>query len=80
MLLRIEELRKKRKISQAKVALACGVGQRAVSQWEKGSCLPTCDKLPALANVLGCTINDLFVLSDAAAEPASVLNTNRKNC
>lgn len=61
LLLRIKFLREKAGISQADLSARVRVNQTAVSQWERGVALPSCDKLPALAEALGCTINDLFV-------------------
>lgn len=36
------------------------VGQSAVAMWESGKNMPRADKLPALAKLYGCTIDDLF--------------------
>lgn len=36
------------------------VNQSTVSMWENGSASPSADKLPKLAQVLGCTIDALF--------------------
>ena len=36
------------------------VEQNTVSQWENGIRLPRSDKLPLLAKLLGCTVDDLF--------------------
>ena len=47
-------------MSQAALADKIGVEQKAVSLWETGVTSPRADKLPQLANVLGCEINDLF--------------------
>lgn len=59
-MLRIKELREASQMSQIDLATKVGVNQTAVSQWERGSALPSCDKLPLLANILSCTIDDLF--------------------
>lgn len=56
----IKVKRKQAGISQAKLAEVLGINQKAVSQWEAGSSLPTADKLPAIAAALGCSIDDLF--------------------
>ena len=56
----LQELRKKKGLSQAQLAESLGVIQKAVSQWETGETLPTADKLPAIADALGCTIDELF--------------------
>lgn len=36
------------------------VSGSSVSQWEKGLCLPSADKLPVLAAFYGCTIEELL--------------------
>jgi len=56
-------IRKKREakgLTQDQLADALGVDQTAVSQWERGVTLPRADKLPELAKLLGCTIDELF--------------------
>lgn len=59
-MLRIEELRMRRGYPQSYVAERLGVKQCTISQWENGNRLPGVEKLPALAEVLGVTVNDLF--------------------
>ena len=56
----IKELRTATGLSQKALARKVGVNQRAVGQWENGECLPRADKLPKIADALGCGINDLF--------------------
>lgn len=56
----IEYQRKKAKLTQQELAQRMGVSQANVSQWETGAAFPTADKLPELAKVLGCTIDELF--------------------
>lgn len=58
--MKIRMLREKQKITQAQLAEELGVNQKAVSQWECGTAMPSADKLPAIAAALSCTINDLF--------------------
>ena len=56
-------LREKRSESyktQTEVANALGVTQGAVAQWETGETGPSIDKLPILAKLYGCTIDELF--------------------
>ncbi len=48
-------------LSQDEVARRLDVTQGAVSQWEDGSCLPRADKLPELAKMFGCTVDELFI-------------------
>lgn len=52
--------RKRANIRQAELASAMNVNQSTVSMWENGSASPSADKLPKLAQVLGCTIDALF--------------------
>nr|QGT51274.1 hypothetical protein Firmicute1046_3500 [uncultured Firmicutes bacterium] len=56
----IEIQRKKQHFTQCELAHRIGVSQANISQWEKGEALPRADKLPALAKILNCTIEDLF--------------------
>ncbi len=56
----IAQLRKGKKISQVELAKMLNVTQGAISQWENGDSNPAINKLPQIANVLGCTIDQLF--------------------
>lgn len=56
----IKKYREKAELSQIDVAESLGVTQGAVSQWEKGESNPSADKLPELAKILGCTIDELY--------------------
>ena len=56
----IRRLRKRARLSQKDVAKALGVGQSAVSHWEGGDVLPSMDKIPTLAKVLGVSEQELF--------------------
>ena len=58
--MRIKEMRKDVGLSQTELAKVINVTQGAISQWEKGLAQPTADKLPELAKVLGCSIDELF--------------------
>ena len=62
--MRIQKLRNKAGITQAQLGSRVGVAQCVVSEWEKEVYLPKARDLPALANALGCEINDLFVRED----------------
>lgn len=48
------------KLTQQMVATALGIDQTAVSQWESGDAKPRADKLPMLAKLYNCTIDELF--------------------
>lgn len=58
-----ERLRKRRELcglSQTELATKVGVGQAAVSKWEKGYASPRHDLLPVIAKALGADVDDLF--------------------
>lgn len=52
--------RKKQNITQTQLAEALGVTQAVVSLWETGEASPKSDRLPSIAKILGCAIDDLF--------------------
>lgn len=52
--------RKEAGVSQTQLAEICGVSQAAVAAWESGAKNPTADKLPIIADALGCSIDDLY--------------------
>ena len=47
-------------ISCLDFANALQVSQQAVYKWEAGTAMPSAAKLPLLAEVLGCSIDELF--------------------
>lgn len=59
-MMRIAALRNELGIKQAEIAKKLSVAISAVSMWETGKTMPTADKLPDLAKILGCTIDELF--------------------
>ena len=63
----IKELREKAGITQLMLAERLGIERSTVAKWEAGVSLPNAAKLPAIADVLGCNISDLFQ-QDRAAE------------
>lgn len=54
------KFRKKAIMSQFELADKLGVSQQAVAKWENGSCLPRAELLPRLAEILGCTVDELL--------------------
>lgn len=56
----IRSRRKARGMSQLELAQRVGVSKVAVSRWESNDTLPTADKLPTIAAVLECEIEDLY--------------------
>ncbi len=57
---KIKELREAKGLTQKYIADIFGVDQSAVVRWESGKAMPTADKLPKLAQLLGCTIDELY--------------------
>ena len=57
---KLQQLRRQNNMTQEQLALAVGVSRTTVTMWEAGESMPTSNKLPKLAQVLGCTIDELF--------------------
>lgn len=67
MIMRIKELRLERGLDQTELGANMGVGQSTVSEWERETALPRTRQLPLLAQVLGCSIDALFLpIEDAS--------------
>ena len=58
--MKIREYRETEGLTRAQVAGRLGVSPTAVRKWEVGLARPSADRLPALAGLLGCTIDELF--------------------
>lgn len=58
--LRFRERREAAGLSKADVARAMQVDCAAVLRWESGESMPRADKLPRLADLFGCSIDDLY--------------------
>ena len=56
----IKEARLKKSISQLELAEKLNVTQGAVSQWENETASPRTALLPKIAQVLGCTVDELL--------------------
>lgn len=56
----IRDLRRAAGMTQVELASAVGVKQSTVAEWERGTSFPMASKLPALAALFGCTIDELF--------------------
>lgn len=59
--MQIRKLREDRGILQLQLAASMGVAQSVVSNWESEVALPRTRQLPQLAQVLGCSIDELFM-------------------
>lgn len=67
----LKRLREKAGLTQEQLGQKLGVGQSTVGMWETGERLPRADKLPELARILNCTIDDLLnpeSVSDAQSQ------------
>lgn len=58
--MRIRAMREAAGLQQSVVAERMGVVPACICNWERELALPRARQLPQLAQVLGCTINDLF--------------------
>lgn len=56
----IKEKRESKNLTQEELGKKVGVNRSAVAMWEAGEALPRADKLPEIAKILGCSIDDLF--------------------
>lgn len=66
----IQSYRKKAGMNQSQLAGFMEVTQQAVAKWETGASLPRADLLPKLADVLGCTVDELLRPSEQKETPA----------
>lgn len=56
----IQRERLKLGMTQADLAGALGVDPSTVAKWESEKAYPRADLLPKIANLLGCTIDELY--------------------
>ncbi len=59
----IKLLRQKKGFRQKDLARELDVDRTTVTKWETGGAVPKTEKLPQLAKVLDCTIDELYNLS-----------------
>ena len=64
-------LRKKSGLSQEQLAEALNVSRQAISKWEGGSATPESDKLLALSNYFGVSLD--YLLKDGAPDAALIV-------
>lgn len=58
--MKIKDLRMLKKLTQEDLATKLNVERSTVAMWESGSALPRAEKLPEIARVLDCTIDQLY--------------------
>lgn len=65
---RLKFYREKVKMTQKELAQCLAVGQSTVSMWESTDAYPRGELLPIIADLLGCTIDQLYGRETPAAE------------
>lgn len=58
--MKIKHFREKLNMTQETLANKLNVDKSAVTKWETGVAVPKANKLPKIAEVLECTIDELF--------------------
>ena len=58
--MRIKELREAMGLTRVQLADRLGVTVVAVRKWETGLSMPSAEKLPILADLLGCSIDAVY--------------------
>ena len=56
----IRNIRKLKKLTQEQLARDLGVRRSTVAMWETGKAMPRAALLPKLADILGCTVDELL--------------------
>ncbi len=58
--MQIKDKRTSKNLTQEELAEMLGVTRSTVAMWESGEAMPRTDKLPTLAKLFNCSIDDLF--------------------
>lgn len=66
----IKKLRVNKEMTQAQLAVLCGVTQGTVAAWEKGICFPKAEKIPSVARALNCDSILLLQMAEARRKDA----------
>lgn len=61
---RIKEIREERNLSQEELAKRVKCGQANISRWENGICSPSLSYVVLIADVLGCSIDEIAYRKD----------------
>ena len=56
----IRNIRKLKKLTQEQLARDLGIRRSTVAMWETGKAMPRAALLPKLADILGCTVDELL--------------------
>lgn len=57
---KIKQLRENANLTQQQLSENLNVDRSTVAKWETGEAMPRADKLPELAKIFGCSIDDLY--------------------
>lgn len=68
---KLEEKRKEKGLSQAALAKELNVDQSTVCLWEKGKTFPRVDVAIRLAEMLGCSLEDIYRSKESCNASAS---------
>lgn len=55
-----QQLREQKGMSQAQLANTLGLDRSTIAKWETGTSMPRANLLPKLAELLGCTVDELL--------------------
>ena len=66
--LTFKKAREKSGLTQQELATALGVDQSTVCLWETGKTQPRAKLLPQVADILGCTVDELLSADDQTTE------------
>jgi transcriptional regulator with XRE-family HTH domain len=66
--MRIRSLRKSRGLTQVDLAQKLGTSQKVICDYEKGHAKPSSTRLPALATILGTTVDNLLGTETAVTQ------------
>lgn len=73
---RLKRLRTATRMSQAKVAKALKIAAPSVAQWEIGRSKPSLDRLPALAELYGVSLEEICGTDLGSPDAARMVSTN----
>lgn len=57
---KIKQLRENANLTQQQLSETLKIDRSTVAKWETGEAMPRADKLPELAKIFGCSIDDLY--------------------
>lgn len=58
--MQIKNLREQKGLRQEDIAQRLAIDRSTIAKWETGEAMPRSDKLPELAKILDCSIDDLY--------------------